>query len=80
MTRAFDVRAVHRCLEMLHKTATPPPPLPPPSLLNASYICHGDALAPPLPAGDKLRIPLTRRASGPRRRRHKARSYKVNAR
>lgn len=52
MTRAFDVRAVHRCLEMLHKTATPSPPAKP-SLLNASYICTRAA-------GDKLRIPLTR--------------------
>lgn len=56
MTRAFDVRVVHRCLEMLHKTAIPSTP---PCLLNASYICHGDALAL-VPAGDKLRIPLTR--------------------
>lgn len=74
MTRAFDVRAVHRCQEMLHKTATPPP-----CLLNASYICHGDALAL-VPAGNKLRIPLTRHAHGHRRRQHKTCSYKVNAR
>lgn len=49
MTQAFDVRAVHRCLEMPHKTASPP---------TLSFKWFLDALAL-VPAGDKFCIPLT---------------------